>query len=236
MDMKINKKNIIFVVISVILISIITSVLTLVIYNKLNNKDYYNDNILKVVEVSSYDEEINKSYGSAWFIDDNTLVTNYHVISYLNSGERIIYDNIKIRFYDMADYESVSIISFSKDEDIAFLTYSGNHKHSYFKYIYDYNVKDRVYNIGNYNNYGLSYKEGYISLSGINFTYNDISQEFIQVDISVGEGDSGSIVFNKNSKVIGMITFRGKNNSNAVEQNFAYVIPIKRIVELYKKL
>ena len=69
----------------------------------LNSTDY---NILKVVEVAAYDEIENKSYGRAWFLDGNTIITNYHVISSLHHGVRENFDYIDIRFYDSEQYET----------------------------------------------------------------------------------------------------------------------------------
>ncbi len=91
----------------------------------------------------------------------------------------------------------------------------------------------KCYSIGNFFNYGLSYKEGYISLSKINLLYNGDYANFIQCSISIGSGDSGAPLFNDKNEVIGMITFRTKGLTGNAEQCFAYAIPIVTILEIY---
>ena len=66
MDMKINKIRIIRFFSTIIISSLISSLMVVLIQFILNkNINYYNENILKVVEVAAYDEIENKSYGSA---------------------------------------------------------------------------------------------------------------------------------------------------------------------------
>lgn len=233
--MRINKKFIILSVILMLICSTTSSLITFQICKYSSNNNYYDENVLKVVEVESYDDTENKSYGSGWFLDDTTVVTNYHVISYLISGERESFETINIRFYDSEEYEKVSLMKFDEAKDIAFLQYNGNHKHSTFKTQSHIYTSEKCYNIGNFSNYGLSYKEGYISLVCIELNYNNHSSFFIQCQLSIGQGDSGSPIFNENNEVIGMVTFRTKGLTGNVEQGFAYAIPVNYIVEEYKK-
>ena len=66
MDMKINKIRIIRFFLTIIISSLISSLMVVLIQFILNkNINYYNENILKVVEVAADDEIENKSYGSA---------------------------------------------------------------------------------------------------------------------------------------------------------------------------
>lgn len=234
MDMKINKIRIIRFFSTIIISSLISSLMVVLIQFILNKKiNYYNENILKVVEVAAYDEIENKSYGSAWFLDDNTIVTNYHVISSLNHGVRENFDYIDIRFYDSEQYETVTLKKYDEVKDIAFLKYEGNHRHLSFATTNKISNSQKCYSIGNFFNYGLSYKEGYISLSKINLLYNGNYTNFIQCSISIGSGDSGAPLFNDKNEVIGMITFRTRGLTGNVEQCFAYAIPTVTILEMY---
>lgn len=192
----------------------------------------YESNINNVVEVYAYDKD-NESYGTAWFIDDKILITNYHVISFESKGERYTLDNIGIRFYDEIEYVSIEVNRYDSTTDIALLKYEGNHKHGTFKFDSNYKTGDECYVIGNFNNQGLSYKEGLISLSKVNITYNEKTQEFIQCQINIGQGDSGAPIINDNNKVIGMITLRTKNSSGVVEQGYGYGITVGRIQEIF---
>ena len=237
MAMSSKKYKVILSIIATIIISIISSVITIIIYNTKTNDsaNYYDENINKIVEVAAYDEEDNKSYGTGWFFNENTIVTNYHVLSYLLHSDRIEFNEIEIRFYDEEDYEKVSIISFDEIKDIAFLQYNGDHYHKSFDIQNEYSNTERCFTIGNFSNYGLSYKKGYISLEKVNLLYNNEYYEFIQSSICIGQGDSGAPLINMHNKVIGMITFRTKGINGTVEQGYAYAIPISRIIELYSK-
>lgn len=227
MDMIKNKKYFTIILCLSIIVSFVTSFLTIFIdKNVSNNINYYDTNINKVVEIASFDVEDNKSFGTGWFIDDCTIVTNYHVVSYIYQNERVNFDNIEIRFYDEESYFKSSIIKYDETKDIAYLKYDGEHIHSYFKTSMIYHNTDKCYSIGNFLNYGLSYKEGYISLSSINLEYNGSNINFIQCSITIGQGDSGAPLFNKKNEVIGIITFRVKGPHGEVEQGFGYAIPI----------
>lgn len=231
--MKTNKKRVILYIILTIACCILSSLTTIMTYKSLKEKNinYYERNISKVVEVASYDDENNKNYGTGWFIDNNTIVTNYHVISNLVNGIRERFDNIEIRFYDTIDYELVTLFKFNEEKDIAIIKYNGNHKHSYFNTQENITISQKCFNIGNFSNYGLSFKKGYISLANVKLLYNNHYSTFIQCSINIGQGDSGSPVFNENNEVIGMITFRTKGLTGNVEQGFAYAIPISNILE-----
>lgn len=232
MDMKNNKINIIKIILTIFITSLISCLMMLMTQNLNKNTNHYDANILKVVEVAAYDEIENKSYGSAWFLDNNTIVTNYHVLSYVDHGERENFDHIDIRFYDSDQYEAVILKKYDEVKDVAFLQYEGNHKHSSFITNNRFSTSEKCYSIGNFLNYGLSYKEGYISLSEIKLLYNKDYSNFIQCTISIGSGDSGAPLFNKKNEVIGMITFRTKGLNGNVEQCFAYAIPIDSILKI----
>lgn len=187
------------------------------------NKNNYKNNINNVVEIYAHDDE-NESFGTGFFIDKNIIVTNCHIIAE-KEGDNLTILNPSIRFFDEEQYTEVEIIDYNLEKDFAKLLYNGNHKHSYYKEDIIPEVEDKCFVIGNFNNYGLSYKEGYVSLKSVNLNYNGIIQSYIQVSISIGQGDSGAPVISKDGKLIGMITFRTKNQgSNYVEQGFAYAI------------
>lgn len=204
-----------------------------IFFNRYHNNSY-EKSINKVVEIYSYDDTDSKSYGTGWFINIDTITTNFHVISYIEDEDVKIYKKICIRFCDEEKYTDVSMIKYDESKDIAFLKYSGVHKHSSFKEG-GFKTGDNCFSIGNYNNYGLSYKNGIISLKEVYLNYNDLNQTFIQCEINIGKGDSGAPIFNQQGKVLGMISFRKANSSGVIEQGFAYAIPIERIVEYYNK-
>lgn len=187
----------------------------------------YEKNINNCVEICSYDSDSNLSYGTGWFIDEQTIVTNYHVVNTKTTS---------IRFFDEETYTNISIINFDSKLDIALLKYEGTHVHSYFKTTTNYITSEECYCIGNYQNFGLSFKKGYISLAAVDLEYNEVYQEFIQCSIGIGQGDSGAPLFNQNYECLGMITLRKKNQLGNIEECFGYAIPISKINELKSKI
>lgn len=216
-------------------ISIVVSLATFFIANSLNKTDLYDSNINKVVEIYASTDDLT-SYGTGWFIDKTTIVTNCHVISYESQNQYLNYEKIQIRFADENDYTNVSLNGFDNKEDIAFLNYDGKHIHDSFSINEQYKAGDNISCLGNSNNYGLSLKKGTVSLKSVYLNYNEQYSDFFQCDISISPGDSGAPILNDSSEAIGMVTFRAKNLSGVVEQNFCYCIPCERIIKLHSKL
>lgn len=234
MDMKMSKIiKIIGIIIGIeLLILINIYIIYLISYKKL---DYYNKNLNSVVEVYSYTEDIT-NFGTAWFIDENVLVTNFHVIGYDINSEIQLYDNVCVRFYDEKDYTTVSILNYDSVLDIAFLKYDGEHKVKCFSNTFDYYVSQDCHCVGNFNNYGLSYKKGKISLEEVKLEYNGKISSFIQCNISIGPGDSGAPLFDNFNRIVGMVSFRTKSNSGSVEHGYSYVIPSIVIYEYFNNV
>ena len=184
MDMKNRLKYLtLFNTIIICFIFVCFVCLLIAFINSKEKTDYYEKNIDKVVEVAAYDKSENKSFGTGWFIECDIIVTNYHVISYLTGKDRSLLEIIEVRFYDEYDYICVDIVYYDSKLDIAFLKYNGNHKHSYFETANSCHTSEDCYSIGNYQNLGLSYKVGYISLDTVIINYNNIFDDFVQVSI-----------------------------------------------------
>lgn len=85
--------------------------------------------------------------------------------------------------------------------------------------------------IGNTSNYGIGISCGIISVPEVNIICNDISRKIIQADIDIARGNSGGALFDKKGKLIGITTFRTKDNQGNINYGFAYLIPIKLVIE-----
>ncbi|MCF0116586.1 MAG: trypsin-like peptidase domain-containing protein [Bacilli bacterium] len=94
---------------------------------------------------------------------------------------------------------------------------------------------DKVYAIGNTSNFGLGISEGIISVPEVNVIYDNINRLVIQVDINVSSGNSGGALLNNKGKLIGITTFRIKDNNGNVSYGFAYAIPMKVVLEFVER-
>lgn len=193
-----------------------------------SSQERYQDNVAGVVELRGSVDESNFDYASAWFVSPTLLVTCFHAIGN-SEGEASIFDDLGVRFFDENEYTSVTMVDFDSAEDIALLSYKGSHSRKSFGLAAECRTGEFCFNIGNFNNYGLSYKEGLVSLSSVNMEYNGMKQSFIQCTLGIRPGDSGSPILNESNEVLGMVAYRSRNNAGTVEQNFCYGIPSSRI-------
>ena len=183
-----------------------------------------------VVEIKAETEDIGASYGTGEIISkDGTLVTNAHVITYTKLFNTTLFDTVYIRFVDEKDYREVDVVRYDLDLDIAVLKLDDDDKEITPIKIGDDNKLsegDVVYAIGNMSNYGLSLTKGIISIPHINVSYNDVTRSVIQCDLTISDGSSGGALIDSQGELIGITTFRLKDNSNNVIYGIAYCIPI----------
>ena len=93
---------------------------------------------------------------------------------------------------------------------------------------------DEVFAIGNLSNYGIGITKGHVSVPKINIIVDGNKKEVIQCDITIVSGSSGGALVNRNGKLIGITTFRTKDNLGNVIHGIGYVIPINRVLEYIK--
>lgn len=187
-----------------------------------------------VVEIMSKTEDVGTSYGSGVIIaTDGTIVTNAHVITYKTLGQSYPFEKISIRLIDEQDFREVSIIKYNFDLDIAILKLTCDKTLTPIAIGDDVklNYGDKVYAIGNMSNYGISLTTGYIAIPHINVTYNDNTRNVIQCDLTISDGNSGGALIDKNGKLVGITTFRLKDQSNNIIYGISYCIPINTVME-----
>jgi len=183
------------------------------------------------VEIIAYygDEQ---AIGSGFYADKNMIVTNYHVIE---GAEKII-----VKSYDGKTAEIKNIIGFDKNLDLAIL---GTDIESTPLAISQEQAKagQDVYAIGS--PYGLTgtMTKGMIT----NASRKMDNVDYIQIDASISEGNSGGPLVNKYGEVIGVITMYiggGQNLNFAININELQKIStnrsmtIKEYNELYEQM
>lgn len=228
-----KKKKIFLIIVFVIVLFCIVFGIT----NQINKQpksanEIFNENLNSIVEVKAYKESIGESYGTAVCIkNDGTFVTNAHVVTYTQSGETFEFDNFYIRFGFENDYREISLLKYDIEKDIAVLkidervpikAISTNKKKLKFG--------DKVYAIGNGSNYGLAITQGIISMPEVNIEYDGKVRNVIQCDITISAGNSGGALLDKNGKLVGITTFRTKDNLGNVVYGIAYSISINTIL------
>lgn len=190
-----------------------------------------------VVEITAETEEVGVSYGSGVIVSkDGTIVTNAHVITYKNLGQSYPFETISIRLIDEHDFRTVDFVKYDLDLDIAILKFTCDRNIKPIKIGNDSKLEygDKVYSIGNMSNYGISLTSGYIAIPHINITHNEITRNVIQCDLTISDGNSGGALIDKNGKLVGITTFRLKDQSNNIIYGISYCIPINTVMEYIK--
>lgn len=178
----------------------------------LTAEEVYNQTINKVAMIISYKDGVPYSQGSGFFIDNNTLVTNYHCVAgtekleFKIAGNDEIYKGAKVikasPNYDLAIIKAKQVFPFVKVDSL------GKEK-----------VGAKVYAIGNPR--GL---EGTISDGILSGKRDNEGVEYLQITAPISPGNSGGPVLNEKGVVIGVATFTYKNS-----QNLNFAMPISYI-------
>lgn len=187
-----------------------------------NANDIFKSTYESIVEIRVTEGE-DIGYGSGVVIsNDGKIITNAHVIIYENDN---LFDKVEIRLSYEDEYKEVSILKYDAEKDLALLKLD-NVKVKPIKFGKNYSYGDKVYAIGNGNNYGISITEGIISNPKLTVELTNKSITAIQCDLTINEGNSGGALLNSKGRLIGITTFRLKDSGNKVIQGISYSIPL----------
>ena len=191
--------------------------------------------ILIWVLKKAYSESVGESYGTAVFVkEDGRLVTNAHVVTYKRLGIVNTFDEYSIRFAYEENYRLVELIKYDVEKDLAVLKLSDSAVKFDTLEIGDseeLEFGEKVYAIGNGSNYGLSITQGIVSTPKINIEYDGVRREVIQSDLTISAGNSGGALVDRRGKLIGITTFRTKDNQGEVIYGLVYSIPVAIVLE-----
>lgn len=235
--MKINNK-ILYLLFSMLFVALIISLSVIyILFIKLPTINQIFDNSLfSIVELKSQTNDSLISYGSAIFIeDDGTLVSNAHVVTYKQLGVYKEFESFEIRFSFENEYREVSLIKYDLSQDIAILKLKNTENAKYKSIKYGDSSKilsgDKVYAIGNGMNHGIGINEGIISLPQVNIEHEDNIRNVIQCDLIINDGNSGGALLDNRGRLIGITTFRLKDNSGNIIYGIAFCIPISEVID-----
>jgi len=219
-----------------LLLSVATIILCIIKFNSntFTANEIYTQCLNNVVEVKAESDDVGESFGTGVILtSDGTLVTNAHVVTYTRLGVADEFDNYYIRFSFENDYRAVSLEKYDADLDLAVLKLSD-----------DVNLKpittgdsdflkagDKVYAVGNAANYGIGIFEGIISIPLLNIELEEVTRSVIQCDLTIAQGNSGGALLSEKGELIGITTFRTKDNSGNVIYGIVYCIPVNTVTE-----
>lgn len=215
---------------------LISGILFYLLVLRIDANKVYNNSIQSIVEVKAVKEDIGESFGTGEIIkSDGTIITNAHVVTYTRLGISNEFDNYYIRFASEEDYREVSLVKYDRDLDLAVLKLDDVKvkvlKTSDSSKI---NSGDKVYAIGNTSNKGIGISEGIISVPLVNIIYEEKTRAVIQCDLTIAQGNNGGALLNEKGKLIGITTFRTKDNSGNVIYGIVYSIPINIVLDYVK--
>lgn len=197
--------------------------------------DIYDKCIYNVVEVKATAENVGESYGTGEIISgDGTIVTNAHVVTYSKLNVVNKFENYFIRFAFEDEYRSVRLVKYDDRLDLAVLKLDDISDISLtpIKTGDSDRIKagERVYAVGNASNYGIGIFSGMVSVPLVNIELNGLIRSVIQCDLTIAAGNSGGALVNTKGELIGITTFRTKDNSGNVVYGIGYCIPINTVL------
>lgn len=207
--------------------------------NRQVNIEILFNSIFELVVGNSKDDIV--GYATCFKAKDLGIVTNCHNILYVDAnGNFKTYNYIAGKVYNSNIIIEFVTSKYSYEDDFAILIPNDNDKELYdeidalnYNNSNNFNISDKCYCIGNLNNYGLSYNEGSISIKLKKLEYHNKENYFIQTNLEISKGVSGSPLFDANNDVIGVVTFKLRDSSLEYIDGLSFAIPIS---EIFKNL
>lgn len=170
------------------------------------------------VEIITYKENgTGLSVGTGFFIDNNKIVTAYHVINAAHFA--------KIKTPDGEIHSIKKVLGYDKYKDIAILETDFTSQHTA-KITSDVKTGDVVYALGSTKGYTGTFTQGTVACEKRVLTELGNGVEYIQFTAPVSEGNSGGPVLDEYSNVIGMVAL-----SNEAGQNINFALPVTEIAK-----
>ena len=177
----------------------------------LSATDIYEECVKSTVQINT-----DVSIGSGFFLDESTIVTNFHVIEGAST--------IEVLTQDGKTYRVQTILGYDKSRDIALLLISGSYTPLPVN-THGLKVGEPVYTIGSPLGFTGTFTDGII-------TYNQRHLDgtyYIQTNAAFSSGNSGGPLLNSYGEVIGINTLSylyGQNLNLSVDIAQVYAIDI----------
>jgi tetratricopeptide (TPR) repeat protein len=168
-----------------------------------------------VLVVADSGEGHRGSLGSGFFVQDDLIVTNYHVVK----G----YSRISVKLVGHKEIYQAKVVTASSAKDLAFLRVIGVQATPLsFGNVREVAVGDEVYAIGNPEGLEATLSQGIVSgnrLIGGN--------RYFQISAAISRGSSGGPILNKSGEVIGVAVAALRTG-----QNLNFAIPVSEVTAL----
>lgn len=196
----------------------------------LSPQDIYKESRDSVVEITCCTPSGKEATGSGFFISEDVIVTNYHVIE---GGV-----SLEVKDYNGNRFEVSTLEAWDKTIDIAILRVNGSKNHPWLEMDTRYipATGETVYTLGSPYWYTNTFSEGIISM---NTSFLD-GLSYFQIEAPIFSGSSGGPLFNRYGKVIGINTaayLSAQNVNFSLKISYYYELPKRdpmKIMDYYR--
>ena len=223
-----------FILIALSCISIscaLTTVTLFVFFDDDDNIQYSTGmNATVSIDVFSKSQKIGSGTGFSINYDGMKILTNAHVIFQSTS----IDDDIIIVSDINKNQCKATVLYFDTSKDVAVLTLDSSNLLLKPLTLDTSNLKygQIVFTCSNARGYGISVQNGVISIPNLIIHSDDVERLSIQTTIPLNSGSSGAPLVNENGNVVGMMSFRMKDETGNIVQGLSYAIPSSTLLEI----
>ncbi len=230
-----TNKLITVALISAAIISLITSAAFMFIFS-LEEEVPYEKGIDSTVSITAYseNEELSTATGFALSHNGVKILTNAHAVMQTDSEAYV-----DLRLRDVRGNEcQAEVLHVDQKNDIAILGMKTNeldlHPLSLSSSSLEYGQK--VFISSNARGYGISVQDGIISIPSLVISSDGLEKQSIQTTIPLNKGSSGAPLIDENGNVVGMMSFRMRDESGNIVQGLSYAIPSSLLTNALKNV